>query len=530
MATIPGYEPQRAPSSRQQGVVTMDTRAATTGTDAVAGDLGKMIETRDRNEVAKARNKFLMLKTEQDAAYNDDEDFKTIPERYGKVMDEGFSDLVMSITDDNVREQFQGEIEVDLVRGKERIKGIAGDKHKDRERSTINEEFSILQKAAEDDAGDPVWIYNAMRRRLTAAAEDNIISHQEAQAQGDLFRTNVATNKLKAMEAQDRLDALSAPWAANIPVHITKVLRDEAKAELKGQKAYNTALGMREMTRDEGLAKIREIKDKDEYELTRSKFLQMQTDDLTAIQVKQQELYTNLLPDIRNGEVRLDDLNVKAMDLSPAQYNNLRAEEDFLAKKTAGMYVPTYSDEHTKDILEKLIFNDQEGRMLDARQYYGENSAKLSVADKRYYNNKFTAIKGAEASAAASKAKQFKGVETTKAKMDRFFKQYSVGDVGHQSQMWTNLQQWAEYFYDKTGENPDDKKIDDRIMSEYFLISRDPDAIFFTDDVYVHEMSADERADFFDAYERLKHIDPRMSREAVISRYENMLRGRLNAN
>ena len=391
MPTIPGAPARRQISQGQQSIVRAPGSPGTDAMRDVAKDFRKTLEVRGRDEVAKAKNKYYMLKAEQDNAYNDDEEYGTIPQRYSKTMTEGLGIAASGISDPQLRDQFMMEFEVDLERGKQRINEVAGNKAKDFERSEINGELKILQNAAISDAGDPVSIHGSVRERLQAAAERNIISFEEAQSIGDSFRVDVATNKLKAMGAKDRLDALTAPWADDIPDHITKVLRDEANAELRLGEAQGAAQSALDagLTEREAEKKFRSLRDQEDgaqlYRDTMHEFKYLYENKRSTEVEERGTAYTEIWEALNPAEgkgVPLSNIRTKHTELweklTKGERDNLYQLEQH---KLSG--ARQYSDRRAWLDMQRLASRAGESKYGRAQfeEYYMENSAKLNNTD-----------------------------------------------------------------------------------------------------------------------------------------------------
>jgi hypothetical protein len=389
MATIPQVTNRRPVSGGEQPIVKLAGGSSLQeATNLSADQLKKFHEMRSKDEISRARSKFLVLKAEQDSAYDDDEEFDTIPDRYSKVMDEGFALASQEISDERLREQFVLEMEPTLETGKQRIQGLAIGKSHDYERSEINEELGLLERAAVDDAGDPVAIYEAISERVGSAAERNVISHEQAQKITESFRTRVAVNKIKALNVEDRLNALNSPWAENIPAHVTKQLRDEAKDELRLSGAQDVAYSLftesPDLTLQEARATLEaKYQDKDP-ELYRDAWTQYQTlyreREIDTVE-RQRNLHDQLWEMVDSGIS-------STMIRTSSQYKNLWAElnvnqkQDILnweKNNAAGITARQHSD---RDVLMNLyVLSAQPDKGLELYQYLTENHSKLSAAD-----------------------------------------------------------------------------------------------------------------------------------------------------
>ena len=526
MPTIPGYDSQRQPSTRQQSLVR--SNPVDMGIDETLEDVNQQIRQRDENEYARAKSRFLVLKAEQDNAYDDDQDFSTIQERWEGVMREGMGVSASQITNPVLREQFQTEMEVQMATGAERMRDIARVKYRDKELGDITQEVDILLKEAVRPGSDVEHIVGAVGQRYRAAADAGVLDREAAEKLRIAFTNEAAVSKLTAMAPGDRLQVFktSPAWLDNIGATRLAQLKKEAKEDALEEKTLATALHLNSLDEEDANTELRKIKDSDEYRMTRLRLLELRSDDDNALQEKQQELYTSLMPDIRTGKLRVEDLEgigLRPMDLTPAQYDNLRREQEYYIKMRAGEYVPTWSDQEVNARLEELIFQDPDGRMAEAMKYFSENSSRLNMSDRRYYNRKFqqvlASIRG------TGKEESFKGLETTRQLMTRMLDTNNVTDVGVRSRVWDAMEDWNEDFFAQNQRPPNHTEIREQLSLEFLEVRRDPDAWLFTEDAYVHEMTDEDRDRFFEAARVLRSIDPYISREEIVRRYESMLMG-----
>ena len=242
MPTIPNVNLKETRiSQRQQPIVQLAQDPISDVMQDFAGDLNKMAEVRTQNQTAKARNQFLILKSQQDNAYDDDEEFGTIGQRYDSSMNEGLSLAAQGIESSEAREMFVSDMSVGLEQGRQRMTDLVRIKAKDRELTDINSEMLILLQEGSRPDSDIGFINGAVQERLKAAADRNVIDHVTAGKMGQEFTNNLALDKLTTLSAEDRLEALKEDWVQNLPAVTLGAVKREAEEELRLGKAQTAA-------------------------------------------------------------------------------------------------------------------------------------------------------------------------------------------------------------------------------------------------------------------------------------------------
>jgi len=549
--------------------------------------LKHIAKTRNDLELTKAMNKFRIARAQALSRQDERSDYDQIETDWDGETREAAALAAQGITDGQVREHFQGLAEVDIENDRVRVQDLVFKKRTEAEMGDLlDTEDEYRKLAIHTDAGSMPGLMDEMRGTYTSLANAGFLPADEAERRYIEFRNGVAVERLTAMPAADRMEVFRTQpeWLRNLDQVTYSRLKKEAEAELREDKALATAKNLLAMDDAQAFERLRGITDADEYSATRARYGEMRADDqllveeealrtarklsglsspeaqealagiddhdmynavrkhlgairedeARALQKRQETLYTSILPMMWRGEIRIEkgvfyDAEGNATqlvkdDLTDAQYANLQREQEDRAKRMAGAFVPTWSDSSTLDQLETLIANDRGGNLAQAMKYFSENSSRLNIADRRYYNQKFEIALAAASGRVNGKEPEFKALETTRQMMDRVLKANDINDVGVQSRMWDALRDWNERYFIKHERTPSDQEIRDRVSLELLEIRRDPDAYYFTDDVYVYEMPEAERARFFDAVELLRAADPNITRAEIIKRYENLLR------
>lgn len=390
MATIPANPNRRTLTTGQQGIVQAPGgSAAVDMLGDVSSGLDKVQQVRDQDELAKAKNKYALVKVEQDNAYNDDGDFKTINERWKTNVSEARAIAAQGITNPDAKEAFLMETEVNMAEGEARINELAGTKAKSWERGQIDEEMSILRDSAMQDNVDIGYINSAVQERLDAAANRGIISFEEAQKSKKNFTNDLAVSRLKMMTPQDRIKALGQSWVKDgLAPDAVKLLRDEAKEELRLGVAQEAAMNLIDNADIDPLTARRELYkkfkgDPEQLQVAMQQFDQVYNDNRVAVAQDQDEAYDMADELVASGTSMMQlqtDFKPLYDRLSVAQRKDLR---NMSASKAAG-YVRKYSDMDVVDKLNELIQDGTKG--IEIAEFYSANRSKLNEADKHFFS------------------------------------------------------------------------------------------------------------------------------------------------
>jgi len=222
----------RAVASGQRQVTSIDTRSF--APTELAQALKGMVDERDRYESSKAESDFLILKNKQDNAYDQDEDYKTIGERYTSNVDKGLAEVSMGITNPRVRAEFLQRNRLRIEQGKERMKGVAFGKEKDFERNSVNDSLNNLREMTLTGSPEDVaTARNTVNARLDAAVSMGYYSNEQAGKIKRHWKVDSAIGRLKMMSPEDRIKALNQPVADNIPSDTRVEMIRKAESELK---------------------------------------------------------------------------------------------------------------------------------------------------------------------------------------------------------------------------------------------------------------------------------------------------------
>ena len=516
MATILGPKPgNRVAIAPNSSVRRPDSFGSGQAVEIVKGLVSDQLKDATESEYAKAKAAFQVYKIEQEQKFARDPEIESVPDRFTASLQEGTAKAASMISDPELRDRFLTEVQPSVAEGVARIGEITFKRKADVEIATANETTKIMIDNA-ISGGDIIYSMDAIETLHNDLASRGVITHQAAQRSIVETKVAIATGRLKTMSPESQLEALKEPWVKELPLDVRTELKRSAEEKLLDDQARRQAASLDDYDLEEALQKLDSITDTKLYDRARQRLLQRRNDFEVVRQEKQKRLYEEIFPNIYFGNFTLDDLTIEEQQtLTPAQLSNLQAAEKRAIKKAAGEYVPEFSDPATAAKLREFI---AKGSLVQAKKFFSENFSKLNDRDFKFYQVRIDPVR--------SKDPKFKGFQTARQLAENLMKSNGITDVGDKQRVYDSIQEFTESYYDEHGKNPDPRTLRERVLDEFTVIRRDPDAWIFDDDVYVKDMPDDERQQFFDAVELMRKVNPRISRDEIILRYENMLRNR----
>jgi len=457
MATIPDVNAvgNVAPGGRQQPIIRLPGAHTQEALDYISKDVNQLAQIRDESEYSKAKAKFLMVKAEQDNAYNDREDFDAFDQEYTHNMSEASAVGASLITDARVRDRFVSEVDVMQEQGRQRILQVAGEKEKDQERSTIEDEIDTLTRTTLNNDGDVVEAYNTIKTRLDAAAKMNVVTYEYAQNKAEATRSNMAQTKLRGMDPQDRIDALNdkSGFIQFIDPAVVKQLRDEAKSQLRIAEAQGEAFRYIDqgLDRNQALRQIYKDHAKDPLKMNAVKdaFNEAYSTNLVTETEVQNNSYDEIHLGVGMGDTPVsfykDPKNEQAFSLwsslSPPQRDNL---EQIAANRLAGT-VRKVSDKQAWEKLYQSMIDAQGGKIKKAefdRDYMLYSNALKPSDYEMFY--KFKAGNNDELISAATV-------------LNNILQSVTISDEKKQN-IRSDVLTWYSLQKDKTGVAPSDRE------------------------------------------------------------------------
>lgn len=325
-----------------------------------------------RNQLSKAEADYLILQAEQDGAYDQDDDYGTIKERYTGAMEEGMGTIAATIGDAQAREDFVNRHRVDIVRGQERMSDLAWGKERDYERGQLTERLTTVREAGlNSDIG---MANDSASMLIESATEMGYISEQERADMEAKFREGIAIGKLKMLEPEQQLEALSQDWAKNLPSDVRATLRRKAQESSIENKAHATARRILELPRSDAMDKIGQITNGREREETYKQYDYLKARDNLAKEERQVELYDKYADQIQKGEEVLDIAEDDWDEMDPKVRENLKNLQ------LAQVKPPKNSD---PNVIYTLQLLRAQKAWSELRKYFRANSASLTFSDQK---------------------------------------------------------------------------------------------------------------------------------------------------
>lgn len=384
MPQIPrGQDINRRTPDLQKRITVEDTRNAGGVINAVSRGLEFEVDRRSRLELAKAESAFLTQKSHHDSAYDTDEDYASIPERYDTAMNDSVSSASALISDPRIRERFALNIAPRIAEGGERIRSLARSKEVDYETASLNEGLQGIRESGV--TGSAIDASNAARDYIKAAVENDIISATRGQQVFSAWQTDMAVGKLEMMEPEERVVALAEPWAEDLPSDTRNRILKRAQQE----SGEDTAIlkvdeWMREgVTPVEANARFSSIEDTELRVEVERRFNNEWMRKVNAESQQKVDLINEYLPMIRSGEMRMAQVPPEVVETLGREVTTLYNAENQAAVKA----VPKVSD---KQVLWDLYQLDADpstpGVLLET--YFRDNASSLSDTDFKLWASK----------------------------------------------------------------------------------------------------------------------------------------------
>lgn len=469
--------------------------------DAAAGlveSVQDVMNTRDQYQLNRANALFMVAKTGQDNAYDNDSDYGTIVERYNKSTGESLDKIAQTISNPRVRNMFMQNQKVALARGQEHIKKIAWGKEKDTERGNINTSLNDLRDAGM--MGNVIEARQMANGLLESAVGAGYYSAEEKSKVLEAFTDSVALGKLKLAEPEDRLELLShKDITKHLSPDVVAQLKREAKVAQLEKQATITVDGYlgKGLSREEALEKISTIKDPKLRRETESRYDYMYAAQEKAEFETQQELHEKYYLDIRQGKSFVKDIpNADLQAMTSGQINNL-----FNAEAASVKPARSYSDRGVIDTLNMYYANKM---YKEGRQFFTENAALLTQTDFDKWS-KVTA----EGTAPPEIKYGFSSTQVLNSKLEVA----GIADDATKAKITSELIEWVDnYIADNDGRTPtetDRNRQIDALLEQY---DTDPDAWVFGWKKRVFDMDDEEK---LAVLADMKDSDPEIYKDVV---------------
>lgn len=205
---------------------------------------GEVADDQNRLAYGQAQTAWLQGQADTHAAFEKDNDYATMQDRYGQQMQKVTESSASGITSSRMRQEFDNWVNQQNIRGGEQIRSLAWNKEKDASIAGLNQSLETSRSTYLTSA-DPATrqqILDATNNMIQGAASKGYIDQTQAQQLGQRWITDAATGSLKMMQPEQRLSALRNPQG------ITTFLPPDQRQEMMKDAAFEgTALKLADL-------------------------------------------------------------------------------------------------------------------------------------------------------------------------------------------------------------------------------------------------------------------------------------------
>lgn len=238
--------PSTGVTSVDTNILSAPSRATAQMGQVVAGALTQEYEDQQRLDFGKAQTAWLQGQADTHAAFEKDNDFATMQQRYGQQMQKVTESSASGITGERMRQEFDNWVNQQNIRGGEQIRSLAWSKEKDSNIAGLNQSLETSRSTylTSTDPETRQQILDATNNMIHGAASKGYIDQTQAQQLGQRWITDTATGSLKMMQPEQRLSALQNPQGI-----VTFLPPDQRQAMIKdaSYEALNTRLGQQQL-------------------------------------------------------------------------------------------------------------------------------------------------------------------------------------------------------------------------------------------------------------------------------------------
>lgn len=238
--------PSTGVTSVDTNILSAPSRATAQMGQVVAGALTQEYEDQQRLDFGKAQTAWLQGQADTHAAFEKDNDFATMQQRYGQQMQKVTESSASGITGGRMRQEFDNWVNQQNIRGGEQIRSLAWSKEKDSNIAGLNQSLETSRSTylTSTDPETRQQILDATNNMIHGAASKGYIDQTQAQQLGQRWITDAATGSLKMMQPEQRLSALQNPQGI-----VTFLPPDQRQAMIKdaSYEALNTRLGQQQL-------------------------------------------------------------------------------------------------------------------------------------------------------------------------------------------------------------------------------------------------------------------------------------------
>lgn len=207
---------------------------------------GGVADDQNRLDFGKAQTAWLQGQANTHAAFEKDNDYATMQDRYGQQMQKVTESSASGITSGRMRQEFDNWVNQQNIRGGEQIRSLAWSKEKDASIAGLNQSLETSRSTylTSPDPATRQQILDATNNMIQGAASKGYIDQTQAQQLGQRWITDAATGSLKMMQPEQRLSALQNPTGI-----VSFLPPDQRQAMIKdaSYEALNTRLGQQQL-------------------------------------------------------------------------------------------------------------------------------------------------------------------------------------------------------------------------------------------------------------------------------------------
>lgn len=346
---------------------------------AIANTGIKIEEVQNRQagfDAAKAEADFITKKTQLDASFENDPDYATIPQRYAQGLKEIQDEIGNGLSNSRARGMFDLESQRHTATGVARIQGVAAVKEKDFERGALDQRgLNLRDIAVQGDMDGAVASYEKL---LQGAFNTGVIGAEELVKRRDTFKLDTAKGRLMFLPPEARIEALSQPWANNLPPDVHADLMRQAESQNITSTAQIAAEGFIKKGLGPGAANVAidAMPDPKMRAETRTQYDQLRARQHSARVQNESDLLDKYGARIAMGEIQISDiprgdqlaLGSSLQSLIAMQKNGVETQSPYAR----------YSEPTVIDNLNRLLSTRD---FVNLRGYFNQHRAALTSTD-----------------------------------------------------------------------------------------------------------------------------------------------------
>lgn len=481
MPTIPSLERRTVtPSSRVTNIGVADIGSV--GRE-LGGAIDRTIDKKNRYELADAKSKFGILMHKQNSAYEQDNEYDTIEQRWDQSVNEGVDEIAAGISDPELRNLFMMEARERTEASRPRINQLAFGKERDVKRNEMNVHLNGLREIVMGD--DPDAARQAIvdaQDLYSAAAERGYVDYEESQKTIELWKQDAAVGRLRKIAPEDLVHALKDPLiTGNIPSDKLAELKRENDNALLEKQSSSIVDGL---GADFSLSRLYDVSERIENDTLRKK-VEARGE---AVFKKNRNARLEQAEEFHQKEFVPVLLGEKELDVNSPEFRELPVNyQTSLIKATEAKDSPAKrTDPWVQDKMMEL-YTKQEFTAL--REFYVDNISKMSASDQ---------AKWSKVSWDGVVPDDWKSKFTVTQRITSALTDAEVADVNAKDKVMTIVNDWHEEQIE-SGVKVTDKDIQSKIKESIATVELDPTAYMFKGEKKYYTLTPEEREEMVGA-------------------------------